>query len=246
MLGTDRQHMYGSSNRPPSPAPPRPCVLPHSRPHARTACASAQHTCDGSAGDPLVLFPHGSPTPSKRKDANSEQMCKMEVCVSLVSVTFKSSQSNSTRKQLTGEQDGLRAVPTCAAGTVPGSHLSWSPGPTGSSRAVSDASRKGPQLPTAPGLDRPRCQRQPVLFQPLNQTKVWAPTAAPPARAFSFQGPSTASPRRTRTATPATLPPEKKCRKPSVTPHSEVLLPSPWRGPGCRSQPVHRSHRPSQ
>lgn len=167
----------------------------------------------------------------------------MKACVSLVSAMFKS-QSNSTRKQLTGEQDGLRAVPTCAAGAVLGSHLIWSP--TGSSQAVLDASRNGPQLPTAPGLDRPCCQRQPVLFQPLNQRKVWAPAAAPPAQAFSLQGPSSASPRHMQIATPATPLLGTKCRKPSVKPHSEVLLPSLWRGPDCRSQPVHRSHQPSQ
>lgn len=173
-------------------------------------------------------------------------MYKMEACISLVSVMFKSSQINSTRKQLTGEQDGLRAVPTCAAGTLPGSHLIGPPGPTGSSRAVLDTPRKGPQLPTAPGLDRPHCQRQPVLFQPLNQRKVWAPAAAPPVQAFPLQGPSPASPRHMLMATPAIPLPGAKRRKPGVMPHSEVLLPSLWRGPSCRSHPVHCSHQPLQ
>lgn len=121
-----------------------------------------------------------------------------------------------------------------------------SPGPTGSSRAVLDTPRKGPQLPAAPGLDRPHCQRQPVLLQPLNQQKVWAPAAAPPVQAFPLQGPSPASPRHMLMATPAIPLPGTKCRKPGVMPHSEVLLPSLWRGPSCRSHPVHYSHQPLQ
>lgn len=84
--------------------------------------------CDSAARDPSEPFPHGSPAPSEGKDASAEQTYKMEAHVSLASVMFKSSQSNLTRKQLTGEKE-LRAMPTCAAGMVLGRRLSRSPGP---------------------------------------------------------------------------------------------------------------------
>lgn len=57
------------------------------------------------------------------------------------------------RKQLTGEKDGLRAVPACMAGSVPGSHLRRSPGPMGSSQAV-PCLREGSSAPNYPRTRR--------------------------------------------------------------------------------------------
>lgn len=66
---------------------PVPC---HSHPCTRTAHASAQGACDGGARDLPAPFPCRSPTLSKGKDTNSEQMSKMEAYASLVNVVFKS------------------------------------------------------------------------------------------------------------------------------------------------------------